>query len=342
MANQLAEEQAIAMSRMDLAAREMGISLGKKQSGGGLKMSQLIDIYLKEKNASGDFRPATHQCNSLMLHQACKALDDPYCGDLTRRKIEAYSNALKDPKRNPGRNGNGLSEETVHTYLNRLRCFFSWAVSTGKMMSSPMQDVSIKRARVTKIHDFCTLQQRDALLRTKATTDISTILHLGFFAGLRFMEMLALRWCDVQDDLQAGGDRINLLIRAHDWFIPKGKAARVVPAPMPLRNYLRSIKTGKIHADSKDYVLAPDHEWREDAANGYRYNPKKSFENCVKRSGIGKHVTYHTLRHSYITHHMNAGTSMPLISQWTGDDEQTIRSHYAGYCPDVSTVESIG
>lgn len=326
--------------RMDY---EVALSGSSEKSSGHAKMSEMIALYLLEKNNAGDFRPATHRCNTQMLEQSCKVMGDPYMGRINSTHMNEYSMWLRSKSDNPGKNGDGLSEATVHTYLNRLRCFFSWAVQTKRLVRSPMANVKIGRVRITKIHDFCTMDERNVLLSmNNVTQEVMTILHLGFFGGMRFMEMQALRWCDVQDEGTADGGRMHLLVRAHSWFVPKGKAARVIPAPEKLREYLRGIKPGKAAINGDDYVLAAEREWRIDAANGYRFNPKKSFQGIVKQSTIKKKVTYHTLRHSYITHHLNAGTSMSLISQWTGDDEATLRSHYAGYCPDVSRVEAIG
>ena len=334
-AERLRIEHEVAISQMSAG--------GHTRSSGHARMSEMIAIYLKEKSKAGDFRPATYSSNSIMLEQSCKAMGDPLIGKVGQKEIQEYTAWLHDAEANPGRHGKGLSEATVHTYLNRLRCFFSWAVQTKRMRSSPMEKVKIGRVRVTKIHDFCTLEEREALLSCTTHQDVMTILHLGFFAGLRFMEMQALRWCDVQDEMatKEKGDRMHLLIRAHGWFVPKGKAARVVPAPARLREYLRGVRPGKIGRESTAYVIAPDHAWTKNAANGYRYNPKKTFQKLVKLSGIARSMSYHTLRHSYITHHLNAGTSMSLICQWTGDDEQTIRDHYAGYSPDPTRVEAI-
>jgi len=339
-AEKLRIEHEVAISQMG----GDGGGVGKSRNLGHCRMSEMIAIYLREKNRAGDFRPATLAGTTQMLEQSCRVMGDPYLGHLGKKELQEYSLWLRDVKENPGMRGVGLSEATIHTYLNRLRCFFSWAVQTNRMAISPMQQMKIGRVRVTKIHDFCEMDEREILLKGKCHSDVRTILFLGFFAGLRYMEMLALRWCDVKDEAgkdAVEGDRMSLLIRAHDWFVPKGKSARVVPAPARLRDYLRGLKPGKIAWDSVEYVIAPEKEWRPAAANGYRFNPKKSFKSLVKSCGIKRSVSYHTLRHSYITHHLNAGTSMSLLCLWTGDDEETLRSHYAGYSPDPVRVEAI-
>jgi site-specific recombinase XerD len=43
-----------------------------------------------------------------------------------------------------------------------------------------------------------------------------------------------------------------------------------------------------------------------------------AFEAAVQASGIQKHATIHTLRHSWATHLLEAGVNLRLIQIWLG------------------------
>jgi len=55
---------------------------------------------------------------------------------------------------------------------------------------------------------------------------------------------------------------------------------------------------------------------------------QRAFRLAVQEAGIHKHVTVHTLRHSWATHLLEAGVSVRLIQQWLGHASLTTTSHY--------------
>jgi integrase/recombinase XerD len=55
---------------------------------------------------------------------------------------------------------------------------------------------------------------------------------------------------------------------------------------------------------------------------------QRAFRAAVQEAGMHKHVTVHTLRHSWATHLLEAGVSVRLIQQWLGHTSLRTTNHY--------------
>jgi integrase/recombinase XerD len=126
-----------------------------------------------------------------------------------------------------------------------------------------------------------------------------TMLSTIYSCGLRRGEMLGLRLVDL--------DKERNLIRI---FQGKGRKDRYVPfsdkLKLMLGEYIEKYKP-------KVYVF--------EGQSGGKYSARsiaKVLENAVTKSGVKKTVTLHTLRHSYATHVMDAGTELRYIQEILG------------------------
>jgi integrase len=298
-----------------------------------LRMDDLIPIYCADRLAAKVFTLKSKVNAEVMLGGVSKRWNNPSVSHITVDKIRKYQADLHQSK---SRRGTDFSEATVSAYVMRLKGFLSWCVERRHIRHSPMAGVKMPRPKKTKITEFASIEERNALLGTACREDIEVILHLGFYAGLRYGEMTAVRWYDL---IKMADGQHAIKIQAHGWFTPKGKQARLVPIPTMLMNYLNGIRRPKVKLT--DYILSPDIAWEQKHAKGYRTNPKRGFAAHAKKCGITWHITYHHLRHSYVTHHLSRGTSIALIAQWTGDTESVIVSNYAGFYPSAASVNAI-
>jgi site-specific recombinase XerD len=118
---------------------------------------------------------------------------------------------------------------------------------------------------------------------------------------MRRMEILSIRLEDV--------DVFNRQI-----FIPKAKCgARMQPMTASLDQYL------------DDYIqanCAPGQVWlfpSETSVTGHRQEIERPFRRVVKRAGLDvKSVVRHTLRHTAITHLVQAGVDLPTVQRFSG------------------------
>lgn len=117
---------------------------------------------------------------------------------------------------------------------------------------------------------------------------------------MRRMEILSIRIADIDLEKQV-------------IFIPKAKAgARQQPITKQLAGFL------------EDYLKAvePDQEWlfpSKLSKSGHTESIEKQFRRVVKRAGLDpKEVVRHTLRHTAITHLVQAGVDLPTVQRISG------------------------
>ncbi|WP_297798413.1 tyrosine-type recombinase/integrase [uncultured Eudoraea sp.] len=137
------------------------------------------------------------------------------------------------------------------------------------------------------------------LLQVTANLKHRTAIALLYSAGLRISELLELKLSAL--DIE----RSQILIRNS-----KGRKDRYVVMAQSfiplLKNYLNTYKPGYYFIENP---------------NGHRYSAssvRKFLRRSCKMAGITKHVTPHTLRHSYATHLIENGVGLRYVQELLG------------------------
>jgi integrase len=150
---------------------------------------------------------------------------------------------------------------------------------------------------------YLTTEQVSKLLNTAKEDQcpyVYPFIVIGIGTSMRRMEILSIRL-----------ENIDLNKRVI--YIPKAKAgAREQPITQHLANYL------------KDYMNAaePDQVWlfpAKRSASGHVVHIEKQFRRVVRSAGMDpKEVVRHTLRHTAITHLVQAGVDLPTVQRISG------------------------
>ena len=123
-----------------------------------------------------------------------------------------------------------------------------------------------------------------------------------YACGLRLSEAVQLQVSDVD------GQRLCLHIHG------KGSKDRCVPLPAPVLQMLR--RFWKTHRSVPWLFPSPRSNSQPRHISPVRI--QGVFEQARPRCGLNKHVTIHTLRHSYATHLLEAGVNLRLIQAILG------------------------
>lgn len=139
-----------------------------------------------------------------------------------------------------------------------------------------------------------------------------------YACGLRLGEALRLRGCDI--------DSSRMMIRVQQG---KGRKDREVPLPPMLLELLREY-------------------WRRERPREYLFHARRSREEplgagafqkylsrVIKASGMRKHVTAHTLRHSFATHLLEDGVPSRTVQVLLGHSSVSTTEHYLHVSPQL-------
>jgi len=125
------------------------------------------------------------------------------------------------------------------------------------------------------------------------------IIYLIYSSGLRLSEVIHLKISDIDSD------RKVITIKG-----AKGKKDRI------------SLLSNAVLALLREYYKQyKPKEWLFEGQKGGKYSPKsvqKIFQAACFKSGIKKHATIHTLRHSFATHLLEHGTDLRYIQELLG------------------------
>ena len=137
------------------------------------------------------------------------------------------------------------------------------------------------------------------LLRSTRNIKHRTALAMIYAAGLRIRELLSLELCDIDVDRQqvrivsSKGRKDRYVVLARSFILLLGN---YLATYSPQRYFVEGASGGQYSAESIRAVL------------------RRSCE----RAGIRKHVTPHTLRHSYATHLLESGVDLRYIQELLG------------------------
>jgi integrase len=282
-------------------------------------MKSAVKEWLAEGAKEARHRATTRRHYAMTMLQAAEEWGNPRLTAITAEKVIAWREILA---KRPGLKGQEfMSPSTVTSYMLRMKAFLSWCVKKRYLRVHPMEGVHMPRVRKTRKQEFCTLEQREILLKNVPSVEIDFILHFGFFAGLRFGEMLAMK----RDWICGEPGSLVLTVPATAYWQPKDGELREIPVHPRLEAFLER------YGYQDPFMFAPyRREWVDPPS--YRFNPKKSFKSHVAGCGWNW-ITYHTLRHSFATHLAQRGARMIEIAALLGDSIQVVESNYAGYAP---------
>ena len=177
------------------------------------------------------------------------------------------------------------------------------------------ESLNIKLRKPSVLPTVLSAKEISKILKVTNNLKHKTILVLIYSAGLRLGELVNLEIGDIDSEA------MKIHIRS-----AKGKKDRYVMLSENVLELLREYY--KIYKPEK-YII--------EGQNGGKYSPKSVqsvFKRALKKAGIKKKATVHTLRHSFATHLLDEGTDIRYIQELLGHkrlETTQIYTHVSSY-----------
>ncbi|MFQ5847795.1 MAG: tyrosine recombinase XerC [Candidatus Methylomirabilales bacterium] len=224
----------------------------------------------------------------------------------------------------------GLAPGTLARKVAALRSFFQFCCRRGLLGWNPAALVTTPKLPKT-LPPHLTVDQAFQLLATPQGEDPLSlrdraILELFYASGIRVGELTGL----AVEDLDLGQRLVRVM--------GKGKKERIVPIGRPaagaLAAYLgarASLGGGGRRTGSPSPGVAQRRAFLFLNQRGGRLSARsveRLLEKYLRRSGMGKAITPHGLRHSFATHLLQAGADLRVIQELLGHARLTTTQRY--------------
>lgn len=206
------------------------------------------------------------------------------------------------------------SPRTVHTYWDRLRTMFNWAVAQEIISESPMKKIKPPVVRRDQIQPFTQQQIADLLEAARSTRNSlrdTAIVQFMLDTGVRASELCALKAQDL--DLTSGKATV----------LGKGNKHRPVwISPEPLETLCQYLNEQPRRP--ADPVFCG-----ESGSALTRSGLLQLIERLGKKAGLtGVRCSPHTLRHSASIWALRSGMNMYSLQSMLGHTDLTMTSRY--------------
>lgn len=220
--------------------------------------------------------------------------------DVTSALLRDHLYALKDL---------GLAPASMRRAVSALHTYFAFLLTEGVLRADPSERLEAPRKR-RELPDVMTVTDVRKLLAAPAFDDALALrdramLELAYGAGLRVSEWIGI----TVQDLRLDEGLVRVFGKgAKERLVPIGRSAlgTVALYLSELRPQLeKGAGQGKLFLNARGRPLSRMGAW-------------KILQRHVKRAGISKRVTPHTLRHSFATHLLEGGADLRAVQEMLG------------------------
>ncbi|GAA3613686.1 site-specific tyrosine recombinase XerD [Secundilactobacillus similis] len=270
------------------------------------KMELQIEDYLHDlkierglaENTIASYRQDLAEFTAYLTTQQVTAFDQ-----VTQLSILQFLKTLQEA---------GKARSTVTRMVSTLRRFFRYLVQNEQLTTDPMTEIrSPKQGQ--HLPAVLTVDEVTALLDAPDTTTKygirdRTILEVMYATGLRVSELVHLKMSDLHLDMG--------LIQT----IGKGNKERIMPigdvAIDWIDRYLNESRPKLLKQRQSPYLFLNAH-----GSGLSRQSIWQKIQQYVSVAGISKHVTPHTLRHSFATHILENGADLRIVQELLGHSD---------------------
>jgi integrase/recombinase XerD len=267
--------------------------------GGNFHLEQFADyLTLERGNAARTVEAYQRDLQRFAQFARSRGVDSPVAA--TPRLLRDFVFHLKDL---------GLAAASIRRTISALRTYYGFLVGEGLVVRDPSEQLDAPR-RWRTLPDVLTVEEVSLLLGAPSLDDPlvfrdRAMLELAYGAGLRVSEWITL---GIRDVLM--GDHLLRVFGkgGKERLVPIGRTA-IGATAIYLRELRPRLERGKgkgmLFLNARGQPLSRMGAW-------------KILRRHVEAAGIRKHVTPHTLRHSFATHLLEGGADLRAVQEMLG------------------------
>lgn len=207
----------------------------------------------------------------------------------------------------------GRSSATIIRMVSTLRRFHQYLRQEQLSVIDPMLQIDTPK-KAQHLPKVLSMSEVEKLIEAPNSDEIlglrdRAILEVMYATGLRVTELIQLK----MDDLHLHLGLIQTL--------GKGDKERIIPigdeAAKWIETYLQQSRIKLEKPDKRSPYLFLNHHGRKLTRQGIW----KNLKSLVKKAGIEKDVTPHTLRHSFATHLLENGADLRVVQELLGHSD---------------------
>ena len=265
-------------------------------------MYEIISQYLEYLELEKGLAQNTIDAYRRDLYDFAQNIDSIH--NIDRAKINLYIRNLKEQN---------LTSTTITRKIASLRGFFKWTASMNILSKNPAS--TLEQPKIPqKLPKVLTIKEVEDILNKDITITGLVIFELLYSCGLRVSELVNLKINDI--------DIHSKYVRCFG----KGSKERIIPigsnAIESIKKYLpqRELLQKKYNTNSKKLLLN----------DKGRYLNRQDIYNFIRSIGksINKHITPHTIRHSFATHLLENGADLRVVQELLGHSDVSTTQLY--------------
>jgi len=187
----------------------------------------------------------------------------------------------------------GMSSQTINQYLQAINFFYREVIKK-------YDKIDIKFAKTaSKLPVVLSRNEIERIIGSIDNKKHKMLISLSYAAGFRVSEAINLKI----KDLNIGEFTIHIKGA-------KGNKDRITLFPEKLSKECETLAAGR---NSDEYLFASERGGKLSERTA-----QKILERALKKAGIGKDATFHSLRHSFATHLLENGVDVRYVQELLG------------------------
>jgi integrase/recombinase XerC len=215
-----------------------------------------------------------------------------------------------------------VKKVTVNRKISSLKAFYKYVVRTGKIKNNPAEMIQTLKTE-KYMPTFLSVDEMFELLKPQDENSVldlrnRAMLEIFYSSGLRLSELAGLDLNDL--------DFNQKLVKVRG----KGRKERIVPVGGPalkaVQEYLGKI--GEIRKDTSGDIFKKPLFLNSRGERITTRSIARIVNEITSKSGIGRKISPHALRHSFATHLLNAGADLRSIQELLGHESLSTTQKY--------------